>query len=158
MPLNCQSVNDALFLLRGIKCGYSQTSRDETHLSDFLISSGCLFVATWHMAARVVSQACWPYWEGARPCRPLRIFHQSSVMEEDGLREVQSGPHGLRASISTESWLFKTGRQSVTVRQKASKFFVQSSSESSKIVSFLFFCPAIRRRAIKTELVYNNDE
>lgn len=124
MPLNCQSVNDALFLLRGIKCGYSQTSRDETHLSDFLISSGCVFVVTWHMAARFVTQACWSHREEARQCGQLGILHQSGIMEGDGLRGVQSR-WTCRAHMDQDRELtVLTGQQPMAVKWKPSKLYL----------------------------------
>lgn len=112
MPLNCQSVNDALFLLRRIKCGYSRMSRDGAHLSDFLISSRSL--ACGHMArGRSVCHPPTPHTTTPvreaplTRCRPDDAGRsepspgESSIIEGRGpIGTNMSVPHGLTERAS----------------------------------------------------------
>lgn len=89
------------------------------------------------------------------------IFHQSGVMEGDGLRDVQSGQtcqaHMDWERVSPQRLgCLKLADSQWQQNKNLESFFSKVPLKVQNILSF--FCPAIRRRAIKTELVYNNDE
>lgn len=81
----------------GIKCGYSQMSWDEIHLSNFLIWSDCLFVVTWHKLCSLSPGLI------AGPFDTTHLTRNTSFLQLNGGARTQE----LTVNVSRESSLFE---------------------------------------------------